>query len=321
MTRLIQIVLSFCAAALLLLNACGGYSSTGGNATPTPTPTPTPIQFGPVQCRDNADCPNNSLCFASLPGGMCVTCTNDAGCPTGTTCGANAAVPAASACLRSCTSNANCSLGARSLGRLRPRPRGQACPRARTRRTKAAEIRTSARASGARRGASRRRPAVSPGSASSPSALDATSRGAPPLRKRRRAAPLRRPAAGARRVGSVRGLDDPAGGTRAAGAVGVGGIGTVRVGQRGTITELPAASNRLRLPGERAMRLVVVMSEPLPSEPTRRLTRSPEWYGWFSVTGTLWPCGPRSRWLPAAEQGVQLATAWTCTACEPGVRF
>ena len=61
-------------------------------------------------------------------------------------------------------------------------------------------------------------------------------------------------------------------------------------------------------------------ASPRPSGPTLSFNRSPEWYGWLSVTGVLFPNGARSRWLPAAAQvGVQAPTAWMCTACLPGV--
>src|SRR4030095_5154913 len=78
----------------------------------------------------------------------------------------------------------------------------------------------------------------------------------------------------------------------------------------------------LRLPGDNAMRLVTCVMNPVPSAPTRTLIRSPLWYGWLAVTGTLLPNGPRSRWLPAAAHvGVHAPTSWTWTPCLPAGRL
>jgi hypothetical protein len=110
----------------LVVTACGS-SPPGPSGSPTPTPTPAKVV--PVQCRDNAECPNNSLCFASLPGGMCVNCANNLGCPAGTTCGANAAIPATSVCIRSCAVDADCTAGlVCTLGACVPVPCGPGLP-------------------------------------------------------------------------------------------------------------------------------------------------------------------------------------------------
>src|SRR4030095_14347891 len=98
------------------------------------------------------------------------------------------------------------------------------------------------------------------------------------------------------------------------------GSGQYRSGSACTTSALPFSSRMLRLPPESATRLEVVTIVPRPSDPTRTFTRSPEWYGWFSVTGTLCPWGPRSRWLPAAAHGVQLPTSCTWTPWLPAGR-
>jgi len=94
-------------AALSYVTLAGGACRA---SSPSAASTPTPRPFAPVQCRDTGDCPG-SLCFASIPGGVCVSCADNAGCPMGTTCSSDPAVPAAAACLQACASNEDCHPG------------------------------------------------------------------------------------------------------------------------------------------------------------------------------------------------------------------
>jgi hypothetical protein len=61
--------------------------------------------LGPVDCRVEADCPGLSSCTVTAPGGVCNGCGTDNDCPTGTTCGEFGA------CVRDCTTDAQCSAG------------------------------------------------------------------------------------------------------------------------------------------------------------------------------------------------------------------
>lgn len=119
--RLLLLVLSVVAllacggGATLLDGGAGGGSATGGGlATGGGAATgggggfalpPWDGGLPRVQCRFIDDCPGQSRCSVTAPGGLCNGCGGAADCPLGTTCSQTAV------CVRGCTRDADCGTG------------------------------------------------------------------------------------------------------------------------------------------------------------------------------------------------------------------
>ncbi len=84
------------------LDAGGGTSTGGGGGTSTGGGGGTTSPLATVQCRTNADCPGQSTCTTTAPGGVCNGCGSSADCPGATDCGSFAA------CVLSCTTDPDC---------------------------------------------------------------------------------------------------------------------------------------------------------------------------------------------------------------------
>lgn len=68
--------------------------------------------LGPVDCRNDGECPGSSTCTESAPGGACTGCISIADCPSDTDCYPQFG----GACIRDgCTSDADCNLGKECL--------------------------------------------------------------------------------------------------------------------------------------------------------------------------------------------------------------
>ena len=101
--------------------------STG--AADAAAPDAHPLDFGPIDCAIDSDCPGLSRCSETVPGGACNGCWEADDCPPGTRC------TQLGACVRDCTADSECSRGEHCLpgvGRcaIRSRAAGPSLPRA-----------------------------------------------------------------------------------------------------------------------------------------------------------------------------------------------
>lgn len=84
--------------------------------------------YGPVQCRVEADCPGLSSCNRNAPGGVCQGCGSINDCPSGTDCYTGTCVRDGCAVDSDCSAGMRCSTGTgRCLIRACPCANGYVC--------------------------------------------------------------------------------------------------------------------------------------------------------------------------------------------------
>lgn len=82
----------------------------GSDAGVDAGPPPLDAGYSQVQCRSAPDCPGQSTCTVTAPGGVCNGCGSINDCPSGTDCGTFGA------CTRDCTVDADCGGALRCTG-------------------------------------------------------------------------------------------------------------------------------------------------------------------------------------------------------------